>query len=237
MKRLEISRLMDEYVDNEFFPAGGSVADSEAVKGWVLANVKAPVQKKRKPAKKKVRLAVTLAAVMLLLVGAGFPYVQHRLVDGEMIFKQTSDGRITALVHYGPVVEEEGGRLFFNPADGQRLDITDMVSEETPYIYDGSDLDTDLTYYVIMGGTPDFYGCFEWIDAPYPFDDSNGSVEFITGAEKGRCTTYMYFMDGPDRVNDVGGSGMGAVHWEDVLDHAWLLAGLKELDIPYEKTK
>ena len=29
MKRLEISRLMDEYVDTEFFPEGGGTAHRE----------------------------------------------------------------------------------------------------------------------------------------------------------------------------------------------------------------
>ena len=37
MRRLEISRLMDEYVDNEFFPQDREAADAQAVKARVLA--------------------------------------------------------------------------------------------------------------------------------------------------------------------------------------------------------
>ena len=61
MKRLEISKLMDEYEDNEFFPEGGSTADVEAVKNMVLAKV-APAEKKRRmPRFAQVMLAAALA--------------------------------------------------------------------------------------------------------------------------------------------------------------------------------
>ena len=84
MKRLRISKLMDEYTDTEVFPEGGSTADPEAVKRWVLSHAERPVkklapQKKSMPRKKKLWLAAALAAVMVVLVGAGVPYMQHRL--------------------------------------------------------------------------------------------------------------------------------------------------------------
>ena len=104
MKRLEISKLMDEYTDTEFFPTGGSVADPTAVKSRVLSYMKAPAQKKQILRKKKVLLTAALAAVMVLLVGAGFPYIQHQLVGGTLTYEETGDGRITALVrrYYRP---------------------------------------------------------------------------------------------------------------------------------------
>ena len=139
MRRFEISRLMDEYEDNEFFPQGGETADLQAVKARVLAQA-APAKRRRMP-RKMTLLAAALAVVLVVLAGAGYPYIQHRLVSGELFFQQTADSRITGLVHYGPVIEEEDGRLFFHPDGGQRVDITDLVSEETPYIYDGSSLD------------------------------------------------------------------------------------------------
>ncbi len=237
--KLRISELMDEYVDNEFCPEEGSVADPNAVKGWVLANAKAPAVKgrtakeKRTPRRKRVWLAAALAAVMVVLMGAGFPSMIYNLAFGNLRFEETGSERITALVHYGPLVQVEDGRLWFTPDEGERVDITDLVSEDTPYLYDGSDPETNLTYYVIMGGTPEFYGYFEWIMTPDPFDhsDDNGVV-FITGTEEGMYTTYACSMNGPRREDDTGVFGSGPVYWEDTMDHPWLRAGIEELGIP-----
>lgn len=64
MRRFEISRLMDEYEDNEFFPQGGETADLQAVKARVLAQA-APAGRRRMPRKKKLLLAAALAAPTL----------------------------------------------------------------------------------------------------------------------------------------------------------------------------
>ena len=69
MKRLEISKLMDEYTDTEFFPTGGSTADLEAVKGRVLAQA-APAKRRRRPLKMAL-LAAAIAGGSWLLVRAG----------------------------------------------------------------------------------------------------------------------------------------------------------------------
>ena len=47
MKRLEISKLMDGYTDDEFFPDGGETADTETVKARVLARVEAQLRRSR----------------------------------------------------------------------------------------------------------------------------------------------------------------------------------------------
>ena len=142
MKRLRISKLMDEYTDTEFFPTGGSAVSSEAVKTRVLAKVKVQTQKKQIPRKKKLLIAAALAAALVLLMGAGYQFIQVKLVNGSLIFGQD---RSKGFVE-NRIMEEEDGRLFFVPEEGQRVDITDLVSEETPYIYDGSDPDAGLTY-------------------------------------------------------------------------------------------
>ena len=181
MRRLKISKLMDEYTDTEFFPTGGSAVSPERVKARVLASVNVQPKKKQLPKKKKVLLAAALAAAMVLLMAAGYPYIKHSFADGKLTFEQTGDGRITTLEQI-VVVRYEEGRLIFTRDDGQHMDITDLVSEETPYIYDGSDPDTGLTYYVIMGGTPVCFGWFEWIQVPYPFDDDSCATRAISGA-------------------------------------------------------
>lgn len=239
MKRLMISRLMDEYTDTEFFPTGGTTADPEAVKGWVLANAKTPAKKKQVSTRKKVLFASALAAVMAMLLGAGFPYIQHHLVDGVLFFEQTLDSRITGFVHYGPVMELENDRLFFTQNDSQRLDVTDLISEETPYIYDGSNPDDGMTYYIILGGTPENYGYLEWVTTPDPFDYGDDPLPMAFD-ESGRrmqvvyAFTWVTYETGERYCSGIGGSSVNAVQMEDVMKCPWLVAGLTQLGIPFE---
>lgn len=231
MKRLEISRLMDEYTDNEFFPQGGEAADTQAVKERVLAQA-APA--KQMPKRKKMFIAAALAVVMVVLVGAGFPYIQHQLVGGTLSFEQTTDGRITAFVHNSEVLKREDGRLYFAQDNGQRIDVTDLISENTPYIYDGSDPDTGMIYYVILGGTPESYGWFEWVQTPYPFED--GATNFD---ENGNPVTINFNFvintpdaDGSDNRRSVG--GFETVYLDDSMNLPWLLVGTEQLGITFQ---
>ena len=101
-------------------------------------------------------LAAGLAAA-LVLVGAGFPSMIYQLVNSTLTFEQSPDSTSVTYEHNVSSIEAEDGRLFF-VLDGERTDITDLINEDTPYIYDGSDPETGLTYYLIMGGTPENYG-------------------------------------------------------------------------------
>lgn len=236
MKRLRISSLMDEYTDTEFFPAGGSAVSSETIKERVLARAKVQTKKKQMPRKKKVLLTAALAAALVLLAGAGFPYFQHRLVGGTLSFEQTTDGRSTSLVHNGPIVKQEDGRLVFTQDDGQSIDITNLVSEETPYIYDDSDPEREMIYYIVMGGTPEAYGWFEWVQVPYPFDDSNSDVYYAFDFDEyGSPVMIIYDFEfiSPDGINrGISAMGYGGVVLDDFTPPPWLLAGIEELDIP-----
>ena len=234
MKRLKISSLMDEYTDTEFFPAEGSAVSPERVKGLVLAQATAaaPIRRKQKmPRKKKLLLAAALAAAMVLLMAAGYPYIKHSFADGKLTFEQTGDGRITTFEQI-VVVRYEEGRLIFTRDDGQHMDITDLVSEETPYIYDGSDPDTGLTYYVIIGGTPVCFGWFEWIQVPYPFDDDLA----INFDESGNPVQILYDFVLIDRPTDNDGHsvfGAGNVKLDESMNLPWLLAGAEQLGITF----
>lgn len=248
MKRLEISKLMDEYTDTEFFPTGGSVADPTAVKSRVLSYMKAPAQKKQILRKKKVLLTAALAAVMVLLVGAGFPYIQHQLVGGTLTYEETGDGRITALVHYGPVMYLENERIFFNQDDGQSVDITDLINEETPYIHDGSNPETGMTYYIILGGTPEHYGWFEWITVPDPFtpDENIASIADENGLIYNYDCEFTAVNDGvPYQVRAGGFSNPDWQMFSDfneehnifnIPDFQWLRTAADQLEIPFIDT-
>ena len=241
MKRLRISNLMDEYTDTEFFPTGGSAVNSEAVKDRVLAQAKAkaPTRRKQKmPRKKKILLAAALAAAMLLLMAAGYPFVQRQLVNGSLSFGQDERGKYVSYEQRDNIIEGEGGRLYFAPEDGERVDITDLVSEETPYIYDGSDPDTELTYYIIMGGTPECYGWLTWIRTPNlhaaEHESSIATDEFTTAY-------HYYFMDhaigGQHGHMGLSSLGLQIVEWDDKMDHPWLMAGAEQIGITFVPTE
>ena len=238
MRRLKISRLMDEYTDTEFFPTGGSAVSPERVKDRVLAQTMAaaPAGRKQKmPRKKKILLAAALAAAMLLLMAAGYPFVQRQLVNGSLSFGQDERGKYVSYEQRDNIIEEEGGRLYFAPEDGERVDVTDLVSEETPYIYDGSDPEAGQTYYIIMGGTPECYGWLTWIKTPNLHADEQDAGEQFT-------TAYHYYIMDHITESQSGHMGLGSlgyriVRWNDKMDHPWLLAGAEQLSITFVPTE
>lgn len=232
MKRLEISRLMDEYRDDEFFPEGGSAADPEAVKGWVLANAKPAKQKKQPPTKKKLLVAAALAAAMVVLAGAGLPYivyVQYQLATGSVIFEQTEDSKRMTYHGSGTTVQCEDGRLIFTQADGQRMDVTDLVSEDTPYIFDGSDSEAGTISYTIIGGTPECFGWMDWTQVPYPYDDGK-AVNFDESGDPVEIF-YGYALINYSEDFRRGGGGGDTVFMKEYMKRPWLLAGIEQLGI------
>lgn len=220
MRELEISKLMDEYTDNEFFPQGGATVDPRAVKERVLAGL--PAKKRRRVPVKTVLLA---AAVMALLAGAGLPYLRRQLAAGEVIF----DGTVTGLVHYDDFVELDEGRLYFTPPGGTRTDITELTGEDTPYIYDASGLDGGMTYYIILGGTPESYGWFEWIVVP---ESPDGEAD--SGPRSMYDGEFIFHPGQEDERSSVIGElyAPGAVAQEDVAGCPWLESALETLGIP-----
>ena len=234
MRRLKISRLMDEYTDTEFFPTGGSAVSPERVKDRVLAQTMAatPARRKQKmPRKKKLLLAAALAAAMVLMMAAGYPLIQRQLVNGSLSFGQNVEGKYVSYEQRDDIIVEEDGRLYFAPEDGERVDITDLVSEETPYIYDGSDPEAGLEYYIIMGGTPECYGWLTWIRTPNLHADEQDASEQFT-------TAYHYYIMDHITESQSGHMGLGSlgcriVRWNDKMDHPWLLAGAEQLGITF----
>lgn len=237
MKQVDISKLMDEYRDSEFFPAGESAADPEAVRDRVLAKIRPAAGKRRLSRRKKWLLAAGLAAA-LVLIGAGFPTVMYRLANSTLTFAQTPDSQCITYEGGGSSMEMEDGRLFFVQGE-ERRDITDLISADTPYIYDGSDPETGLTYYLVMGGVPDNYGWLEWIQVPSPFTEEEGEpVAFAD--ENGNVTTYYFYSvtynEQGERYDDMD-AHINALDWSCVKDYPWLIAGAKELGLPFVNSK
>lgn len=238
MKHLEISRLMDEYQDHEFFPEGESAAGPDAVKDRVLARTKAPMGKGWLSSRKKLFLVAGLAAA-LVLMGAGLPSVihqVHRLVNTTLAFDQTPGGTSVSFEHNDSAMKVEDGRLYFE-LDGVRTDITDLIGADTPYIYDGSDPETGLTYYLIMGGTPENYGWLEWVKVPNPYVAEDGEPTPALD-EDGRLTSYnlctfLYNEESEAYDYGPGSTGMGELNWANLQDFPWLIAGAKQLGLPF----
>lgn len=159
MKKLEISRLMDEYVDTEFFPEGGEIADVQAVKDRVLAQA-APAKRRRAPLKLAL-LAAALAVGCALCIAAGLPTTVYYLVSGGTVTVQRGPDGYASYDFSNQFPAEpvvlENGRLWLVVKD-ERTDITDLIDMETPYIVEGTDPETGLSNYLIVGGTPEDFG-------------------------------------------------------------------------------
>lgn len=162
MKQLEISKLMDEYTDNEFFPEGGETADVQAVKDRVLAQA-APA--KRRPAPLKTALlAAALAAMCLLTVGAGLAGIFAVSPSGVMITVDERTERHDHTQYDERWLVAEDGRFFLD-FGGERTEITGEFDADTPYIYTVND-PSGITFHYVVGGTPDNYGYTEFIIVP-----------------------------------------------------------------------
>lgn len=168
MKRLEISKLMDEYQDNEFFPEGEAAADVQAVKNRVLAQA-APGKRRRSPLKMALLAAVLTVGCALCIAAAGPLTHLYRMVSGDSVLIQTDPtGQYYLRISWAdintPIVLEDG-RLWLLLED-QRTDVTDLIDEDTPYIVEGEDPDSGLKNYLIVGGTPEDYGWQIWMEMP-----------------------------------------------------------------------
>ncbi len=188
MKRLEISKLMDEYVDTEFFPEAGTAADAQAVKARVLAKA-APAKRRRRPLKMAL-LAAALTVGCVLCVAAGLPTTVYHLVTGGTVTVQRGpDGYesydFSNQFPVNPVVLEDG-RLWLVIGD-ERTDVTDLIDMETPYILEHTDPESGLSNYLIVGGTPEDFGYCSFQESP-----SGGYF----GGGSGSCYTFYSTIDG-----------------------------------------
>ena len=167
MKReIDITMLMDSYTDNEFNIGGEAGVEADKVVGAVLPQVKQ--RKKVKPLFKVIAAAaaavvlagtVTAATIAIraryeTLTGLDVEYWMEGERGGYTI-KQNADGREL------PVKLDENNRLLF-AADGQDIDITDLVDEDTPYVYEYTGTNGSICY-VVVGGAAGDYGYFDLV--------------------------------------------------------------------------
>ena len=196
LRKVDISRLMDAYEDTEFLPKEEILVNTEHIKQEVIRAVKA----KRRTVKKTALVAAALAACLAL---AGWGY-------GGKIFDFLSGGHVSVggqggdIIGSATVVMSDGlddsgrltiialeeGRLWF-VATGERIDVTDLVDEATPYVWTRW-LEDGSLHYIIVGGTPEDYGWCEGVKFP---DGSGGGSGTLHSRED---IPWEEFIQDPD---------------------------------------
>ncbi len=176
---VNISDLMDDYLDEEFGPQEAGPVSPEAVQARVLAQL--PGKRRPRRWRKGVVIGLIAATLVVCLTGAGLA-MQHFTTysgwnviwgDEELSFSATYENENASFY-----VELAEGRIWFVLED-TRTDITDLIDADTPYIYAYEDAETGTTGYLIVGGTPDCYGWMEYATGT----TSTGDIWITMGGE------------------------------------------------------
>lgn len=139
--------------------------------------------KRRMPSVGKVVLAAALAVGCVLSIAAGLPAQVYNFVSGGSVSVVAGDGGSISMTVFDSSTESpiflEDGRMWFQ-ANGQKVDITDDVDENTPYIYEHTDPATGNKGYLVMGGTAENFGWAELFQA----DDGSGALRGLNYADE-----------------------------------------------------
>lgn len=272
MKReIDITMLMDSYTDNEFNIGGEAGVDADKVLSAVMPKVKK--KKKIKPLFKLLMAsaAATVAAIVgvtvvssSLIGNAHFTTALGARVDYEY-GEKWEGGDIYTYSHsfsYWPKdlkypAEETDGRLYFT-ADGQNVDITDIIDRKTPYIYTYIVPQTSLPVHIIMGGDPGevayvelmYFEGYGWFGYGYFMDteeDVGGIRVSVDNYERYEEPYEKWVNSNYRRWTDSNGDG--EQQDDEILYHdhdhipatpdpseedcpdAWILSALRQLDL------
>ena len=161
-------------------------------------------QKRRMPKARTMILAAALAVGCLLSIAAAanLPARVYNFISGGqyLMAPGVNEVNITVGGEVAPV-KAENGRLWFE-ADGQRLDITDKVDENTPYIFERTDPVTGEKGCVVVGGTVEDFGWIEYFIVDGEMKAGNGynyfhwedqnvidtSIEIVINSDDGTTT-------------------------------------------------
>ena len=193
-------------------------------------------QKRRMPKVGTMILAAALAVGCLLSIAAAanLPARVYNFVNGDQV--RVMPDMTYASVTVGGDTEAsflsvEDGRLWFE-ADGQHIDITDMVDENTPYIYERTDPGTGEQGYVIVGGTVEDFG---WAEL-FVMDGEvkSGAGNYLTG-----INIPSELPDGSEvniTVTDQDGNDveMSGFTFSGIGYRPWYLAALDQLGLGWD---
>ena len=150
---LDITRIMDDYTDNEFGIEGEQAVDTEKAVGELLAKVKP---------KKTIRISffkvlIAAAALVCLTAIVGFTYLTYEwsIAGNSIVLSQQGNTTSYKMTFDGKKMEHpirlEDNRVIFT-YEGEETDITDLIDEETPFIYTYTNPATGWEGYIIAGG-------------------------------------------------------------------------------------
>lgn len=205
MKKIEISKLMSKYVDEEFQPKEEELVDRDRVKKLVRARVHQGRLRKR-----RMLLVAAVLTVCLGLVGWSYGERIFQLVGGGQVTIGGGDGEGYVEAKGSDGYDESGQPLVLSPeegrlwvvARGQRVDVTDQVDERTPYVDTWWDEEGNL-YYVIVGGTTEDYGWFQGVTTPNGSGGGNGVLSSRTDlSSEGQANPEWYTL-GQEQVREL----------------------------------
>ena len=182
-------------------------------------------QKRRMPAVAKIALVAALAVGCVLSIAAGLPAQVYNLMSGGQLVIEPGSASITFNDDEAAPLTIEDGRLWFT-ADGEKVDITGKVDENTPYIYERTDPATGNKGYVIVGGTIDDHGWAEIFmteDGTCAVMGENFSTSIVAIA--GENVTWTELTEAQlDMLNE----GSGTI---TSVNHPWLDKAIEQLGL------
>lgn len=129
-------------------------------------------QKRRMPRAGKLILAAALAVGCVLSIAAGLPAQVYNFMSGGTVSVNENGGSNDwSMDEVNPPIVQEDGKLWFVNGE-ERTDLTGLIDEDTPYIYEHTDPKTGNKGYVIVGGTVDHFGWAEFFGS----EDGDGSL-------------------------------------------------------------
>ena len=216
-KELDITKIMDDYTDNEFGIEGEQAVDTEKAVGDLLAQVK-PEKKKMKPIFKVLIAAAALVGLMGSTAANGVYFTtitgesNAYYIDENGMHHYESTSHLDGTEALARIVQLEDDRLYF-VADGGKTDITDLIDEETPYIYKFHDLPTDkpnCENYIIVGGTPEQYGFISFVPTGSLSEEDYGELvgwsttAVVTDNADNVMTDFQWYINGVEQLKSEG---------------------------------
>lgn len=199
IQKIEISKLMDNYTDEEFFLEGNSAASARAVTDRVMKQAATKRNLKLRP--KVLIIAATVAVTGLLITAAAMPYGFIESVTGSKYEFHNNGVDIKAPgIDFDAEFENkpytaEDGRIYFT-ADGQNTDITDYLQRGENYYYKYTETDTqgvDYDIILAVGGNIEdpSYGEMIFQRKERSFFSPMSAAQFNNSGD-----VYCYYKDG-----------------------------------------
>ena len=194
-------------------------------------------QKRRMPRAGKIVLAAALAVGCVLSIAAGLPAQVYNFMSGGMVsIEGGKTDNITSFVKWESIDEDEqnapivleDGKLWFVNGE-KRTDLTGLIDENTPYIYEHTDPATGNKGYVIVGGGADNYGWAEFFlteggAASMTGDNYADSYLTIDGV---RQPSYEISEELVEKLNNDPSYAL------ETVNHPWFQAALDQLEMDF----